>query len=336
MSMKCIGVVLALMMGWPLAAESRTLNSRETESSIARKVQTLVDADDYAALDRLAASYRSPGALTDNGESSLMYFYQTLSFRYLSIDEHDAAQWDARIKWAQRWVDLQPKSATAHVVLARAWYNRGMSYRGEVSSREVPAANWDPYREYVGKAADHLLANRPVAARDPYYYSIMQHAAFRLKRPDLVESRFFDEGASRYPYFFGLFSVSAFYRMPSYGGSFQAIDSFARHAMTHVPTKDRDVLYLRIYEDLLVNAGFHPFGTATFDWAIASRGIDRVVAQYPSQRNLERFAYFTCMANDGVRTARLMKQLHGAPDFNIWGSEVVYEYCQQMPAGADQ
>ena len=336
MLLKRIGVVLALILGWHLSADSRAWSSQETESSISSKVQASVESDDYAALDRLAASYRSPKAITENGESSLTYFYRTLSNRYLSFDKDDSEQWDARIRWAQRWVEMQPKSATAHVVLARTWFNRGMSYRGEVASREVPAANWDPYRLYVGKAADHLLANRSVAERDPYYYSIMQHAAFRLKRPDLVEIQIFDEGAARYPYFFGLFSVSAFYRMPSYGGSFEAIENFARHAMAHVPPKDGDVLYFRIYEDLLVNAGLHPFGTSTFDWAVASRGIDRLVAQYPSQRNLERSAYFACIAEDRERTTRLMKQLRSTPDFNLWGSEVVYDYCKQMAAGTNQ
>lgn len=297
--------------------------------AIAEQVRQLVEADDHRGLEALAKRYRSGRERTGSGTWKLADYYEGITRAFPSRTK-DPAVWDTRQAWAERWVTLYPDSPTAHLVLVQVLLNRAWSYRGSGYANTVPEQNWAPFREYNRMAQAHLAANKKVAAKDPYWYYQSALVALRQSWETQDFMALYDESAARYPDFFHVAFVGLTYFSPRWGGSDYAIESFARHALASAPAKQRAALYARLYWSAL--AGEHernPMAGSPVDWPLMRRGIDDLVANYPSDWNLQHLAYFACMAKDKPTTRSLMARITSAPDQDAWGRTPVYDHCLQ-------
>lgn len=302
-------------------------SAQDDPRSITAQVNTLIAADDYAGLDALARKYRNPRERTGDGLWKLAVFYRAF-FDHFSFTETDPAVWDTKMAWAKAWTDARPKSAAAHNVMGRALLSRGLSYRGQVASRDVPEENWAPYQRYAAESLEYLLENKSVASVDPYYYATLANA---VHRNDLGIDAFmavFDQGAARHPQYLPLYivPVNTYFARP-YGGTPESVEAFARHALTKVPAKDRASLYARIYMEAWKFTGESPRNQERVEWPLLSRGMDDILASYPSQNNFQTFAHLSCMAQDREKSAALQKHITSPPDLQIWGHPEVFRLC---------
>jgi hypothetical protein len=295
--------------------------------AITARVNTLIAADDYAGLDALARKYRNPRERTSDGHWKLAVFYRAF-FDHFSFTETDPAVWDTKMAWARAWTTARPKSAAAHNVMGRALLSRGLSYRGQVASREVPEENWAPYLRYAGESLEYLLAHRSVASVDPYYYATLANAAHRNDWSVDAFMAVFDEGAARHPQYLPLYIVPVnTYFARQYGGTPELVEAFARHALTKVPAKDRASLYARIYMESWKFTGESPRSHQLVEWPLVTSGMDDILARYPSQNNFQTFAHLSCMAQDRGKSVALQKHITTPPDLQIWGHAEVYRLC---------
>ncbi|WP_164272972.1 MULTISPECIES: hypothetical protein [Stenotrophomonas] len=60
-----------------------------------------------------------------------------------------------------------------------------------------------------------------------------------------------------------------------------------------------------------------------------SQEIDDVLARYPSDWNLQNFAYFACQAGDKAKTRALMDRITRPKEFHAWWDGDVYEQCRR-------
>ena len=242
-----IAAVLLFVSGLQMPFASAAPNRYPSQANaIIEEAQRLAETDDFAAIERLVTHYNSRRQMTEKGLSSVGTFYTAMA-RSFDDDVADTEGWNRRFAWADRWIAAYPQSPTARVMRGHIEFLRGVSYRGTGWAQDVTPENNANYLRYTSQAADYLLEHRAVASKSPYFYTTLLIIGFRMDWPEFELMALFDEGAERYPYYFGLFSVPMMYYTPRWGGSFEAMEAFARHAMTRVPPADRAVLYTRLY-----------------------------------------------------------------------------------------
>lgn len=311
-------------------------SEQDEARAITAQVDTLIEADDYAGLDALARKYRNPRERTRDGLWKLAVFYRAF-FDHFSFTETDPAVWDAKMAWAMAWTAARPTSAAAHNVMGRALLSRGLSYRGQVASREVPEENWAPYLRYAAESLAYLLEHKHVASVDPYYYATLANAAHRNDWNVDDFMAVFDEGAARHPQYLPLFIVPVnTYFARQYGGTPESTEAYARHALTKVPAKDRASLYAGIYMEWWKFTGGSPSSQQLAIWPLVSQGLDDILARYPSQHNFQAFAHLACMARDRDKSVALQKRITSPPDLQIWGHPEVFRLCGLPSVAAPQ
>jgi len=329
-----IAAVLLFVSGLqvPLACASPNRFPHQADAIIL-EAQRLAATDDFASIERLVKHYNARQQMNENGLSSVGTFYTAMSGSF-EIDVADTEAWNRRFAWADRWIAAYPKSPTARVMRGRIEFLRGASYRGSGWARDVTPENNASYQRYASQAADYLLEHRAIASKDPYFYRTLLIIGFRMDWPEFELMALFDEGAERYPYYFGQFTVPMMYYTPRWGGSFEAMEAFARHAMARVPPPDRAALYARLYTYAQFLGWESPLTGGQIDWPLFDEGTRNIVARYPSPGNLQAYASMGCGSQHRARAAAFLQQFRGEPDLKIWGDAQKFEFCSAYAKGA--
>jgi len=322
-------IVFVLMVfgcTWGLTVKA---DEHAERAEIVRRVGTLMEGRDYAALEHLAEQYRSTEARTGSGVWKLTQFYDGIS-EYFNTRDKDPAVWNGRYRMADAWMREYPHSPTSHLAFAQLLVNTAWSYRGSGFAPTVPADRWELFKKQNAKAGEFLRNYKTVGVRDPNWYGLSLLVAQRAGVADEPFMALFDEGVTRYPRFYPLYFNAVSNFSPKWGGSGEEIESFARHALTKVPRADRAALYARIYWVASQDQyGGDLFTDSNVDWRLMRQGIDDVLAKYPSDWNLQNFAFFACRARDKPKTRQLMGRITAPPDREAWESFMAHDKCRE-------
>lgn len=321
-------VGVALLVGLVSAAPVRADEHAE-RAAVMKKVGALMDARDFKALEQLAEQYRGTEARTSSGVWMLTQYYDGVS-TYFNTRDKDPAVWNERAALATAWWNAYPDSPTPRLITAQLLVNTAWSYRGGGYARTVPRERWAAFRKQNAEAAEFIRKQKSVAVRDPYWYELTLLVGQRDGMEDAAYMAVFDEAAARYPRFYPLYFNAVSNFSPKWGGSGEAIEGFARHALKKVPRKDRAALYTRIYWVASQNQyGGDLFTDTNVNWRLMREGIDDVLAQYPTDWNLQNFAFFACRALDKPKTRQLMGRISAPPDREAWESFMAYDKCRE-------
>ncbi len=322
-NMRVLLVLLAgCLWGMPVHADEHA-----ERAAIMDNVRTLMDARDFARLEQLAEEYRRTEARTSSGVWKLTQYYDGVSDVFSTRDQ-DPDVWKRRSELSNAWLEAYPDSPTARLVRAKLLVNAAWSHRGSGYARTVPQERWAVFKALNAEAGEFLQKNKTVGMRDPYWYELSLLVAQRSSVDDAAFMAIFDEATNRYPRFYPLYFAAVSNFTPKWGGSAEAIETFAQGALKKVPRKERAALYTRIY---WVASQFYygrDFFTDSFvDWTLMRHGIDDVLAQYPSDWNLQNFAMFACGALDKPKTRELMGRITAPPDKEAWENLAAHENC---------
>lgn len=327
MFQRCIAAVV-LLVGVVSVVPVRADEHAE-RAEVMTMVGALMEARDFETLEALAEQYRSTEARTGSGVFMLTRYYDGVS-NYFNTRDRDAVIWNDRAALAEAWWNAYPDSPTPRLVTAQLLANTAWSYRGGGYVRTVPPDRWEAFRRQNAEAFAFISKQKSVAARDPYWYELTLRLGQRDSMDDATYMAIFDEAVARYPRFYPLYFGAVNNFSPKWGGSAEAIESFARHALKKVRRKDRAALYTRIYWVASQNQyGSDLFTDSYVDWPLMRRGIDDVLARYPTDWNLQNFAFFACRALDKPKTRELMGRITAPPDGKAWESVEAYEKCRE-------
>lgn len=324
----CITLVLALCSGGNVAGAASPTGENAERAAILKQVQTLMKADDYAGLDALSERYRRTAERTASGTWKLAHLHDGIATSFATRDK-DPAIWDARVAWAERWVEHSPASPTARLAVVRALLGRAWSYRGGGYAHTVGADAWAPYARYSRQAAEYLVAHKSVSVSDPSWYQLAETVALREDWESAALLAVFDEGAARYPDYLPLYTQALVYYAPAWGGSEEAVESFAQRALAKVPKQRRAEVYTRMY--LYHFGGIlkrNPAEGSAIDWSLMRAGFKDLLARYPTDWNLQRAAQAACLGKDMPTTHALMAQIRGPADLSVWGNAERHQRCQ--------
>lgn len=321
-------ITLAGAVGTAHAGPSKSSPEYAERNGIKMQVAALLRAEDFAGLEALAKGYRRSGETTTSGTAKLTHFHEALSDLY-EIEKIPLGQDDPERDRITRWVKNYPQSATSHLAMVSAMLGRGMAYRGYRYFSSVSPENAAHFRAYTKAASAYLAEHKKQCAGDPGWYALAASAGGRLGWDATDMLAVMDEGMARYPGYTMIAFEAAQYFSPKWGGTPYAVESTARRALETVPERERPALYARIYWSASGDFYKSPFVEKQVDWPLMSRGIDDVLAKYPSDWNLQNFAYFSCQAGDKAKTRSLMDRIKLPIEIRAWWKVEAYEQCWQ-------
>ena len=305
--------------------------------ALCEQVQPLMAADDYPALDAMAKRFRT-GERTSSGESKLGRFYLCMS-RQIGTDRQDGRYWDHWTAWAGRWIERAPRSPSAHLMMARVPLNRGWSIRGDDVAGKVGDEDWAPYRQYTAEAGAYLAAHKAAARHDPFWYEMAAVIALRQDADPATLMAIVDEGLQAHPGYDPLYFIGMHAATPLWGGSVEAMEAFARHAMTRAPKAYRPALYARLY--WAGTGGYYGapvYHASRVDWPLMRRGLDDILARYPTAWNLQGAVRYACLAGDRPQLEKwfAMQMAALAPGLDVPVTDAMFaQNCAARPeAGA--
>ena len=313
----CIAFVAVIATPATVAAAERLARARELD-----RVQRLLDARDYRALDRLETKWRDLGIVLSDGQPARgAYFYAISCFCAPSSGEEKFREVDALEKRMQEWRRRYPQSRTAMlgpaiVALKRAWAFRKEPSGGYASKREHQA-----FDDYVERARLDLEAIGAEMADEPEWYARRLEVARLQGMDDARYWALFREATERHPrylplYFEGLARSSA---TPAQRTRY--VNEVARGTS---PWRG-DSMYALLNWPLVYE---EKYSSTVVDWPRMKESFQDLVKRYPDEWNLNRFAAASCWAGDIQSLKRVLPRIRSNVMLDAWANSMaVYAAC---------
>lgn len=301
----------------------------QERAAIVTEVARLMDANDYAGLEAMANDYRRKKSQTGSGVWKLSQFYQGISDKFDTRDQ-DGDIWDARGRWMTDWLRKFPNSPTAELAGAQLRVNLAWSYRGTSGyAHKVDKERWAAFKAQNRFAGEYLAVIRKVGRKDPEWYSLALEVARKGGVSDAEYVALFDEATRRHPDYLEIHFQGVTNYLPKWGGNAEALDALVTFSQKRVRAKDRAMLYARMYW----SASQFQYGTTLFEdskanWPRMQRGFNDMLERYPSEWNLQAYAYFACAAGDSIASQSLISRMTHPPILQVWDKQAIYEDCR--------
>ncbi|WP_282298134.1 hypothetical protein [Stenotrophomonas sp. PS02289] len=298
-------------------------------AAIVAEVARLMDANDYAGLEAMAKDFRQNKSRTESGVWKLSQFYGGISDKFDTRDQ-DGDTWDARGRWMTGWLKQYPSSPTALLAGAQLRVNLAWAYRGTSGyAYKVDKERWAAFKAQNSFAGEYLNHIRKVGRKDPEWYSLALEVARKGGASDTEYVALFDEATRRHPDYLEIHFQGVSNYVPKWGGNAEALDALVILSQKRVRAKDRAMLYARMYWA----ASQFQYGTTLFEdskanWPRMQRGFDDMLERYPSEWNLQAYAYFACAAGDRTASQNLISRMAQPPILKVWDKQAIYDDCR--------
>jgi uncharacterized protein DUF4034 len=276
----------------------------------------------FDELEQMAKVFRRDKARTPSGIWRLSVFYEGLRL----YDERTSMEADSPI---HGWLAAYPKSAAAHIGYATMLVEEAWKIRGKGFANTVADENWAPFHKMVERARTELVQSKYLADGDPHWYATMAEIATIQGWEDSEFDALLHEAMASELTYTDTYFEAGNRAMPKWGGGAKKLERLARDVLERTRAIEGSALYTRIYW-LAANAGYEDdlFEKSAVDWAEMSKGMDDILARYPSQWNINNFAHFACLAGDYEKALALMKRIQFQPMVELWGGVSSYYACK--------
>jgi hypothetical protein len=294
-----------------------TADDRLVRAAIMRRVDALLKTEDFSALNKMDAEFRTTRARTPSGMWKLRVFHLSVRY-YITQSQPDGECVSTAEPMLKRWLTADPSAPApvitqASVLLEQAWCKRDDSAWG-----------YDAFLTDASEADQWLAAHKDSASVDPEYYAIAEDIGFITRRNRADFERLLAEGIAREPGYYDLYISAMKYYLPSAHGSKEDIDRIAHLAAEKTSNRDGAGGYARVYW-AYVNCGCEIWQSGV-DWPLMKRSMADVVTRYPADWNIVNFAKIACQMGDGREAAKYLRKLKN--DNGVaWGSDDERDQC---------
>ncbi len=298
------------------------------QSDVSKEARTLLNAGNYAEIEKRMAQYRSSREEFIDGRSKLALFYGGLvSVRNSATD----ADWQKLEKRLLDWRKKHPKSVTAQVAVAMTYYHGAHLARGEDYSDKVKPEQWELMQKRLELGVEALTAAIPVKAKCPGWYL----AALDLLFLEGVEREAFDavtdEGVDRFPHMTDYHRSQVHSLMDRWYGEPGDWQAYAARIADRKKGQAGDILYARCvwYLITMVDSRNAP-ELQQFDWKRTKRGFDLLILQPESHAASGAFAVAAWLKRDRATLKQLFeKQIGNHIDFAVWRSKDQFKQARK-------
>jgi hypothetical protein len=332
--------LVALGLAWFGIAEvtaqrlqaARAPTELSERATLKKTVHDLFKRNDLAALDAMAASFRSGALRTQSGIWKLSLFYGAFQDLGATVARDDVSGWNdvsaKLLRWQQAYTSSPaPIIANAVALKARAWTLRPRQYLLEASTGE------SRFTRTLRLAADILDRSKLIAAADPHYFAVRADLATSLNESPGPFMERINEGLDKAPDYFPVYFAGINYFADANATErpdvARRIEAFANTAAKRLPAPDGSALYARLYWHAFTAVyGDDLFAKSQVDWSRMRSGIDAVLARYPDAWNRNNFAYMACLQRDQATTKRLLAGVT-EPILSVWKAKPIFSRCQR-------
>ena len=296
-------------------------------------VRELIAKQDFAELEKIAASFLNGRARTSSGLWKIGLYDDAIADVFRCKCSNDEF-WIGAEENMNGWIKKYPESinahlAYAHMILEKAWSIRGWGYTDTVAPE-----SWKPFHEQVEKARAFLMEHEAIGIADPRWNNMIVGIANLQEISETKYEVLANTALERHPDYYPIYFEVMFHHAPKWGGSAEAIENFAREAVARSRANEGHGMYARIYWYAAQSQyGNNLFQFSSVDWPEMKKGIDDVLKAFPDQWNINNFAKFACIARDREKTKELLDQMSGSPIPNAWGDDTTLEYCKAWALG---
>lgn len=305
----CLSNVAFASCGEPAPAATATpvrIRYDRPLEKLSADVEALLSKRDFDSLDRLAIEYRSPDALTSDGQPKLNGFYAgvVMQMGCIKLRLPDGA-WDTHRKLLSDWASHSPKEVAPKLALAMQEYTFGWQARGSGYAHSVTEEGWRLFRARVENARTKLAKLEKDAANDPEWYAAMLRVGLSQSwSPEKFEAMF-KRATAKFPYYQAYYVTKANYYSEKWGGSQGAFKRFLDEAVASTQDRMGQAMYARL--NWVVKSD-DMFDNGRTDWKRMKQGFEDLLKNHNDMWNRNGFARFACMAGD-MQTLRAQHQL---------------------------
>ena len=295
-----------------------TLDSWPSWEQTLQQIDFLYEKEHFVLLERAMQDAASSQKQFVDGDSPASAVYW--AFRHMMSPGHRGK--------LTRWREAVPASnflpfAQARLEYASAWNVRGGGYAASVSKE-----SWELFGVRLQKAEEILLDAPEALKATPYWHNLLLAIVLDSPRRKNAPDAVFAEGVKRWPRYFELYELRLTRLVPSWGGSWQQVESFIDHWTKEVAASEGTSLYARLYGSLK-DQGVTPDQTA-MNWPRIRRSFEDLTTRYPAPRFKNLYASYACFARDkDAFSAATAKMSWNDLDTQVWLAGHSYEACRK-------
>jgi hypothetical protein len=283
-------------------------------------------AEDFARIDQIIEEYQRTDARTLSGTQKIAQVYYILSdneelFGAINYESLGKAE-----RLAQKWVEARPTSRAARImvadtILARAWYIRGDGAVSTVTREQLEA-----FGKLLKQSDAYLRTYKTTASLDPQWYVLMMRVQMHITDQKGFKV-YADEALERFPHYFPIHWTIMWKVQPQWGGSLD----WATFWLNRIAQVDSPEAYARAYWYLFDDMSPDGFEA---DWTQLKAGFEEIVAAYPTNWNLNAYAFFACMSQDKEKLRQLLERIGTDIDTDAWKYKETIAYCRELAYAA--
>jgi len=304
-------------------------------TAVLQKAEAAFRAGDFDDLNRQVQTYMTTERRTKSGAFKIEQFDDGIS-KGMNFRGADAeSQHKDLVARTESWVLRYPEIPLAHVLHARALLAYAYYFRGSGYSNTVPPLAWAAFEKYAKQAADVLLKSQEVASAYTGWHATFINAARSLGWPKELVRRVLQDGVRRNPDDYRLYHHSLVYFLPKWHGSAEDVDGLIEYAEKSTVERHGLEIYARLYSAAAEGQFKHRLYTdSSVKWQKMRQGLLDWNSRFPTEWNLNIFAYHACIAQDKATTRDLLARIGGTPILRIWApnSQVMFSTCQRFAA----
>lgn len=309
--------IAALLMTAPAIAKDA--DEAATRQDIQTRAAALLEKKNWATLNQMEERLRDGAEKTPSGEWKLRFFYIGLAdFSYGRELTVDLAE--KRAELAEEWAKEAPSPA-AFIAQAKYLVDYGWMVRGEGPVSEVQPEQYRFFVDRLSDAYDVLMAH-PDAKVDPqYYYVLLELTMPRSSWPKDYIAGLIEEASQKARYYPAIYDQLILRSEPRWGGTYEKVIKAAEFAAANTADKMGDEMFARVFWHVMLDGddGRAAGGIYILNWNRARSGFRDMIGRYPTQWNINAFAYFSCLVHDP--DAKELAQKVRAQIPSLWGND---------------
>jgi hypothetical protein len=309
------------------ASDNELAERNETRNAAAEFFR----AGHFSGLERMANEFRIDRSRTSGGAWKLADFYKGIAENALDFDNTQQLEWESAASGLATWIEAFPNSPTPYVAAGAALMARGWEYRGQSWAQGVQQSDMEAFHQYALQSAGVLLDNVEVASNDPHWYATLADVFQAIGAPKEDYLALTNEGLKRFPDYDPLYFESAGYHSAKWYGSDEELEAFARQSLEKTKAERGYEVYARIYWAAGMRSRVkYAFQSPNANWYYMEKGMDDIIAKYPSQWNINHFAYFSCYFWHQDAARKYMAMIQEPIVEGVWSPATNYQRCQNV------
>jgi tetratricopeptide (TPR) repeat protein len=219
-------------------------------------VELVTDKSKKAADALRRGDYQTAGRIADEvlARSAVRgWQFQPLN-RFMATLTHgnDAAF----LETVNRWIQNDPRSATAYLIRAKYNEETGWATRGKDVASTIKSEHMTSFMDYMRMATADAEKSIEITPNNPLsYFTVLHDVSGNANSPEM--DAVFRTAIARFPGYYELYRLRLYSLTPKWGGSTSAmyafVEQYAGHAPENSPLK---LLYVQLYAYLLDAAWF--------------------------------------------------------------------------------